>query len=179
MKKCINVLFVLVFFCCNLISQEQQSIPNNKGRNAFFGEIGGNAFWGSLNYSRLSRNNGKFIRSAFRIGFGVNPELYPGKSFPLLFLMEESILLGKKGHYFEMGLGINAYNIYRENYGKYGKVLSVENFWYPYLTHRVGYRFQRENGGLFYSVCGTPFITESSIADAFQPWAGVSFGYCF
>jgi hypothetical protein len=103
-------------------------------------------------------------------------------------------LLGKKSHHLELGLGITGL------YAQPSHSATTTNF-YTYLTPKIGYRYQRPTGGLFFKATATPMIDLLSVntnkIDGFNqrifstlgnvaglnygifPWPGASIGYTF
>lgn len=75
-----------------------------------------------------------------------------------------NMLFGRK-HFFELGIGAAF------PFGD-GETL---------IPCRLGYRFQKENGGLFIKAAYTPiyFLGGEYFGRLFKPWGGLSLGYTF
>lgn len=102
-------------------------------------------------------------------------------------------LLGKKSHHLELGIGLTSLLVNPHS--------NKNSSFYAYLTPKIGYRFQRPQGGLFFRATLTPMIdilsvstsnlgngknrsfsTLSNVAGlgfAAFPWPGLSIGYTF
>ena len=76
-----------------------------------------------------------------------------------------SLLIGKKNHYFEPGLGMTFFI--------YGKIAQV---------FRFGYRYQNRKKGLIFRIAFTPFTYLDDgfmFSNEFNFNGGISFGYAF
>ena len=102
-------------------------------------------------------------------------------------------LTGKKSHHLELGVGLTALLVNPNS--------DMASEFYTYLTPKIGYRFQRPNGGLFFRATAAPmidllnvrtnkFATEKSrnfsslnnvagLGYGAFPWPGLSIGYTF
>jgi hypothetical protein len=102
-------------------------------------------------------------------------------------------LLGKKSHHFELGIGLTSLLVNPNS--------NVGTDSYTYMTPKIGYRFQRPNGGLFFRATVTPMIAILNVSSikynnetyrqfstlnnvaglgyAAFPWPGLSMGYTF
>lgn len=161
MNKKSNLFFiVIVFFFYNMSVFSQENITNKKSNHTIFLELAGNTGSYSINYDNIffSQNCTKFT---FRIGFSI----LPTKPILILLPLEFNGLLGKSKHFFEYGLGYTP----ALNENKYKNLLLV----------RIGYRFQKREGGFFLRIGFTPVIIDIDNILTFRPWGAVGIGYCF
>ncbi|WP_332912602.1 hypothetical protein [Algoriphagus boritolerans] len=97
--------------------------------------------------------------------------------------IEVSALFGKSNHHLELGMGITSYltrslAFNSETFENIDKVVFDAA-----IPVRIGYRFQKPEGGFFFRVGYTPVInfpTGGKGGWGFDPyWAGISFGKSF
>lgn len=165
------------------IEQQPNRTSNPCKLNSIYFEFLGQTIFGSLSYDRLLRENKK-IKNSLSVGLGA---YFKSLSLPLSY----NILFGKKKHYFETGMGLTMYYYHNSYFDKVSG--AVDNKEYSlWLTPKIGYRFQNNNGGFFYRLNFFPFITLFKHvsgsnpytlyypdADQPWPWLGMSFGYTF
>ena len=134
-------------------------------RNAVYAEVGGNAYYYSLNFER------KLPRQfAARIGIGTVPET-------LIVPALTGKLFGKGSHMLEAMAGL-AYVYLRH------QVEGVDNRHQLVGTAFMGYRFEKREGRLLFRAGWTPHLR---IHDTYSPfknnsfshWMGIAFGYRF
>lgn len=168
-------------------------------RNTLYGEAFGQGFCWSLNYDRLLNTDKKVMNSVTTglvyvptsLGFGGG--VYYG--IPVSY----NWLVGKKSHRLEMGVGLTA--LFHKEVARGWSTPYEESYFFGYLTPKIGYRFQRPRGGLFFRATASPMIDLlsvrtvnagttktrrfSSFSDVVGlgqpifPWPGVSIGYTF
>lgn len=179
------ILRAIIFFCCiSLAAMAQNDFELKPPRNyelkparmAFYIELGGNAGLYSLNaeYYYLYKEKCKL---SGRLGFNVVPH---GYYLHQAYLIEQNVVLFKTPHHLELGLGITVQRQYNERYNSTTDYF-WENTWYA--TTRFGYRYQKQEEGLFLKAGLTPIVFQKSHyefnASYFQLWAGVSIGVSF
>ena len=180
MKKLSLVVFCLSFIllndncfaqnCIDTLKAEKEQI----GQHTIYAEGLGNAYWGwySIGYDYTLKLKPKHKLS---FNFGINSYFV----IPILTLAPQiSYLYGKK-HHLELGVGATYWmNISNPVY--------YTGMWY--IPFRIGYRYQRENGGFFFKIAYMPgfwfdrHYEEDRIIPIkdFTPyWGGVAFGYTF
>ncbi|MCX2740232.1 hypothetical protein [Pontibacter anaerobius] len=149
-------------------------------RNSFFLELGGNGGFYSLNYDRILMASGGWSLAG-RMGamyYGTDSGgMEAGRSVWLAAPLEVSWLRGRRNHRLELGLGVTP--LYQE-YPEEGSSQEKELRLLP--VGRVGYRFQRAEGGMFYKAGFTPMAQfnheEASLGrGVFLPWFGLAVGY--
>ena len=146
-------------------------------------ELGGNGVFYSLNYDRMLVVKEKW-KVAGRAGISYfNDHIFFKETNPrnlYTFPLEVSYLRGKQNHYLELGLGITpGFESYPES--------SFENENKPEtpFTVRIGYRYQKRQGGFFLKTGFTPFFTIYSKSERQQhnskgnlmPFLGLALGY--
>ncbi len=189
----ILLLTTLLRFATPSKAQEiQTNFPIEK--NTIYAEAFGQGFCWSMNYDRLI-NTHKKVYNSFTVGVVYVPkQIQFGDGSYFGVPVSYNWLFGKKSHHLELGVGITGLAS-KSDYG----LTTINNF-YTYLTPKIGYRFQRPQGGLFLKVTATPMIDLVSfrsqgangsmrISSLFSdvaglgytafPWPGFSIGYTF
>ncbi len=148
-------------------------------RNTFFLELGGNGMFYSLNYDRilLSRDTWKL---SGRVGALYVPSFKADNRHMTGVPLEISYLRGRGKHFLEVGLGLTGlYDTYPLSETRI-RELAVMG------TARIGYRYQKPEGGLFFKTGFTPlagvlynlrdrrWATQSAFA---YPLVGLAVGY--
>ncbi len=175
-------LLILLFFISKAViisgQNNDKAVTQNSKKNSVFIEGGGNGFLGSVNYDRITGPIFEKLKISFRIGIGQNivPFSY-SPTLPIAPLVELNLLFGKEKHYFETGFGVNFSSSTDDNYyGFHSTSPKRVTTLFPYETFRLGYRYQKPNGGLFFRAAFTPNFG-SQLSGFF--WIGVSLGYSF
>jgi hypothetical protein len=203
MKK---IPIIIILFCSTMHAISQPEIPIK--RNTVYGEIFGQGLYNSISFDRLYRIDKK-VKSSFTAGFS----LFPSDNLFVFGLpISYNLLVGKKNHFMELGLGFTAMcEKIDVSVGDYNSVTNqttnrdffhIVNF-YTYFTPKVGYRYQRAKGGLYFRATFAPFfaginnigsITKRGIGKYSRyeyfdnavgfgrpifPWVGVGIGYTF
>jgi hypothetical protein len=191
MKKAVAIT---IFFTSVLSVFGQEKNPaSNLERNTIYAEAFGQGFCYSLNYDRLFNADKRFMNS-FTAGFVYVPKSMGfGDGTYIGVPLSYNWLLGKKSHHLELGVGLTALLVNPNSN-------TVTDF-YTYLTPKIGYRYQRPSGGLFFKATLTPMIDVMHVSTykfeagktrnfssfnnvvglgyAAFPWPGLSIGYTF
>jgi hypothetical protein len=123
-------------------------------RNTIFFEAGGNSFFYSINYDRLLKIKEKW-RLAGRIGVMYVNTFTNERRSMIGIPMEFSYLRGHSNRFFELGIGVSG--IYDHYYTQSNLNTSSEVKDFVLLSVlRLGYRYQKHEGGLFYKIGLTP-----------------------
>jgi hypothetical protein len=208
MKKFL-VLFLALIAMSGYSQYKEQPSPIK--RNTVYFEFFGQGLYDSFTFDRLLHTERK-IRHSFSLGLTIvpSPELMVW-ALPVSY----NFIFGQKNHHLELGFG------FTPMYIKLNKIQASEAFYdnpsgiqttvdyigyrrefYSFFTPKIGYRFQKPEGGLFMRVTFTPPVaginrigdtkggsqdynwayTEYFTSAAFFgyrafPWAGVSIGY--
>jgi len=122
-----TLLSILLCVSCLVFGQDEK--PENEHtirKNSIYLELGGNAFYYSVNYERIILTT-NVVHLSLRAGYGTSIEYFGEYS---IIPMELNLLFGKKFNFFEIG---------------YGQTLAMENSSYAdepdrMITFRLGYR---------------------------------------
>lgn len=189
--KTIFTALVLLLQVQMFFGQQQSS---KTSMNSIYAEAFGQGFCWSLNYDLLL-NTKTNIKHSFSLGLVYVPKVIGfGDGVYFGIPISYNLLLGKKSHHFELGLGLTNMLVNPSLNNGLSK-------YYMCLTPKVGYRFQKPNGGLFLKVTANLLIDvfnvqsykyengvsriTSSFYDVFGvgypifPWPGLGVGYTF
>lgn len=166
-------LLLLVFSLTTAFSQSQ---PNEVSRNSFYFEGFGTALIYSINYDRLLVVKERSALAG-RIGLTYFPKKINGSDQGPGVNIEINGLWGANNHHFEIGGG-STFIYLVQNEESY----SLSNTSLLLLTTRVGYRFQKREGGLLFRIGFTPLFPiiidkNTSVDRSFFPSGGISIGY--
>ncbi len=183
----------ILFTVINSVISQENNVSNTFEKNTIYTEAFGQGFCWSLNYDRLF-NTEKRIMNSYTAGIVYVPEsIQFGDGTYYGIPLSYNWLIGKKSHHLELGIGLTSLLVNPNS--------TVSTDFYAYLTPKIGYRFQRPQGGLFFRATATSMIdllsvnthkfgseksrsfsTLSNVAGlgyvAF-PWPGLSIGYSF
>ncbi|MDI1354965.1 MAG: hypothetical protein PSX36_08605 [bacterium] len=208
MKK---IIIQTIVFLSPMISFGQENIKSLEiKRNSIYFEVFGQGLYNSFSFDRLY-NIDKKIKTSFTAGLTIipHPEL-----FVLAAPISYNFIFGQKNHHVEFGIGFTAMYLRQgrisasEGYIDNNGILQTNDFvghsndFYSFFTPKVGYRFQKSAGGIFFRATLTPPIagvnkiggvkggkynsdwsyTEYFTGAAFFgyrafPWAGLSIGW--
>ncbi len=165
---------ILVIAIITLLSYElkSQTAIQEKARNAVYLEVGGIGSYGSLNYERLV-----LVKSNLSLGLRIGFSSYRLKDFTnefnpdLIIPLAISGLYGKQ-HKLEVGLGQAMTSIVRANPSNFEAERELD----LHANFIIGYRYQKEKGGLLIRMAYTPII---EFYKNYRHWAGLSIGYAF
>ena len=192
MKKLLTIAAIIGGL--NTMVAQGNSSELDIARNSIFAEAFGQGFCWSVNYDRLLNVDRK-VKNSYSIGVVYVPKSVgfgDGTYYGIPF--SYNWLFGKKNHHLELGVGVTS--------------LIVDPYWahnvtsyYTYMTPKIGYRYQRSQGGLFFRATATSMIdllnvsvykyddltvrhfsTLNDVAGlgyAIFPWPGMSIGYTF
>ena len=181
--KPLLVIFGALFFFISMESKAQSKAELFTAKNIVYLDLGGNAGQYAFNYGRVFHQKGKLKLSA-SVGFSM---WYQGSISNTRWLpaipVELTAFYGKSNHHLEIGAGVTSYlgnSIYfdQETFESVDKVVLS-----AFIPLRVGYRYQKPEGGFFFRVGYTPIIDFPPRTGgnwSFNPyWAGLSFGKSF
>ncbi|WP_209332825.1 hypothetical protein [Lunatimonas salinarum] len=182
-----TLLFVLTLGIDGNTQTESKAFS---AKNSVYLEVGGNAGWYSLNYGRIFYQKGilKLSASAGISMWPHNTSEQPYNTSKTNYLLpsiplEFSAFLGNSKHHLEIGSGITPYlsvTVKRDP-----DFLSSTDKIYlgTYIPLRLGYRYQKPEGGFFFRIAYTPFYRFPKYSDEtnnFSPiFAGISLGKSF
>ncbi|WP_439489891.1 hypothetical protein [Algoriphagus sp.] len=156
------IFFVMVFVIAisfRVIAQTEAE--KYTAKHAVYLEVGGNAGQYAFNYGRLFYQKGAF-KVTGGAGFSLWANRIEGSTIwkPAIPL-EVSTLIGKRNHHLEFGLGITPYLEAEINSSwESGTLIQSKeaNYVAAILPIRIGYRYQKPEGGFFFRVGYTPFF---------------------
>lgn len=155
LKSLLYSLILIFLFSPALKAQKEAATITAK--NAVFLELGGNAAYYSFNYERIFQQKGA-LKWAARGGVSVVPVRIQSKRYLGTILPIEIIALyGGSKHHLEAGAGVSPY------LHPYTDINSWEIKYEGHkpgviIPFRLGYRYQKPEGGFFFRVGYTPFI---------------------
>ncbi len=167
-----NLLFIFSFLIFIQLSAQEESIKKNV---AYF-ELAGSGLLYSFNYDRLLLIDQK-MRLSTTIAFWNIPHFESISDFE--FMAGTSIgintLIGKQTHFAEFGINV-AYMNMKDTEDNYYHTI--------YLPIRLGYRYQKDTGGLFLRASFMPLVAVIQDADTeflypITPHLGLGVGYAF
>ena len=176
--------FCRLFIVCLLIfSNSVLKAQNNekffKATKALFLEVGGNGIVSSLNFDKIFVQRKNYILS-YRLGIASVSLI----SFRPGIIGEVNFLTNNSNHHAEFGVStlLYAYSS-RTPESPYSQIN-------PVLIGRIGYRYQKPNGGLFFRIGFTPGISlnkvqyinywsKEAVSNSPIIWGGVSVGKSF
>jgi len=177
-------LLVLVFVLSISIEAGAQTEPETiTAKNAVYLEVGGSSGIYAINYSKIFHQKGKLKLNA-SAGFSLLPHRLDSKTTWLPVVpLEISALYGKSNHHLEIGMGVTSYLTRSLAFDSETLETIDKVVFGAMMPLRVGYRYQKPEGGFFFRVGYTPFINVPVRAGkswSFNPYmAGVSFGKSF
>jgi len=154
-------MILILLPCINAYSQELD-LDNQifQNRNSINIEIGGYTVLGAVYYERLIVNNPKF-KAVGQIGYGV-------VGWPVGL----HALISSNKHHFEFGACVT-----------FPSVLVDSGASNPYMTGRLGYRFQKPDGKFIFRAGLMPVVVgadrNSGPEMILWVWPGLSFGWAF
>lgn len=165
------VLLIALQLCVFTFSQELKDsiVPAN---NIVGLEIGGSAFLGSFNYERIF-----YLSEKNKIATGVS--LMAANCYDRVYSTvghRISYLYGKK-HHLEIGGTYNLFAVFDDKSGAQigGAVRG--------LTAKVGYRYQKPEGGLMFSASALLFncndVSSGFSGSVYLPWFALGMGWGF
>lgn len=188
MQKLLSIILCLQFM--SLINNDcfaQDNTDTKSAQHTVYVEGLGNAGFYSIGYDYTLKLHERH-KLSFKCGLGYIPEYnksdkrFMFEAFQLPIAPEISYLYGKK-HHLELGVGVTCMP------GFDSPVQFIHNDgWRWSVPFRIGYRYQKENGGFFFKAAGIPIIwliygqdtEDSDIPEKlFVPWGGVAVGYTF
>ena len=159
-------------------------------KNTVFVEVGGNAGSYAASYGRIFHQKG-MLKLSGSAGFSMlrhNTSYQPYNTSKTIYWLptlplEISAFWGKSKHHLEIGTGITPYLSVTVRRGPDIFTSSDKVYLGAYLPLRLGYRYQKPEGGFFFRVAYTPFYRFPKYSEGsnnFSPiFAGISLGKSF
>ncbi|GHT12313.1 hypothetical protein AGMMS4956_06730 [Bacteroidia bacterium] len=176
MQKILSILLLAGMLCpLSVAAQEIEwgSEERKFPQGAFFVDLFGESLTYSINYDqRFFRKSGG-LGAKVGVGyFGIGSNSSGVKIVTIPITV--NYLAGKRGNYFEMGLGMNIHNA---NWGFVnGKNKSAFS---TVGTVNLGYRRQPADGGFLFRGYLSPLFQPGGSGFFWPLWVGISFGYAF
>lgn len=202
-----NLLFIIIIVAMSYTGIQAQNtndlqsasftIADNKQeaetmalqKNTIYTELGSNGSFYSINFDQIFMATDNF-RLSGRIGLGLTNGIFSGDIDPIIPL-ETNLWWGGNNHYFETGLGITAafgieetspsLSQERESGVRFNSPVSGKEYKSLYINTRLGYRYQKPEGGFFFRAGITPTLTAYALESGPQPRieGSISIGFTF
>jgi hypothetical protein len=162
-KTTILILTIILLLHFDCFSQDNKQ---DLSKNSIYGEIFGNAgYLYNLTFDRIV-----FTKDQKNISIAIGLQYFNSNDIdePIASISPQiNYFIGKNGHHFETGVGV-AFDYLNNDY---------------VIPLRVGYRYQKKQGGLFFKIGFTPLIIEdfyfSDSRFTLFPWGGLGIGLTF
>ncbi len=151
----------------SITNDNLKDVNGRLSKNSVYLELFGNSYFQySIGYDRIvfDKENNKFSIAS---GIGYLPleiSSFESEWFNYIFTSQVNYFTGNE-HHFEAGLGFTY--IGKKN----------SDYYDMFLLLRIGYRYQKQEGGLFIKSSLTPLY--SLELNQFLPWAGLIVGWTF
>ncbi|RZS96412.1 hypothetical protein [Cecembia calidifontis] len=182
------ILFVISGFSNHVAAQEEAEVFTAK--NVVYAELLGNAGLYAVNYGRIFYQKDK-LKLMGGLGFSMIPlkgfePFYPNFWSPVI-PVEFSAFWGKSRHHLELGIGSYVFQNRKYWFDPEFPPTYIREIvhWDTSVTMRIGYRYQKPEGGFFFRAGYTPRVDFTSFEFAqetvqFVPFSvGISFGKSF
>ncbi len=180
-KSAIGALVLMLAISYNTSAQTEPETFTAK--NAVYLDLGGNSGQYALTYGRIIHQKGA-LKVVGSVGFALWADRVDGSTvFVPAVPLEVSGLLGKGNHHLELGLGLTPHLARSLDFNSETLELEDKLVLNTLIPLRIGYRYQKPEGGFFFRVGYTPFF--KVFAGGREDWvftpifAGVSFGKSF
>ncbi|MCF8368825.1 MAG: hypothetical protein K9G76_07255 [Bacteroidales bacterium] len=167
-----GLVFSILLLPCFQWAALSQSDTTRVINHGFYIEALGTGGYGSINYEGIWPVV-KNLKIAGRAGMGI----YHLTDFSLSFNPDVNIPLSINGLYgntnnLELGFGQTLSNTVKAGFSN-GKPTREFNI---HANFTIGYRYQKEKGGLIFRICYSPII---EFYKYYRHWGGISIGYGF
>lgn len=171
-------------------SHAQKDPETFTAKQVAFAELGGSAGRYAVSYGRIFHQQDQ-LKLSGSLGFSMwhhnTSNWFYNTSRSVYWLpaipVEISALFGQTNHHLEIGAGFNANLTPTPKRDPVTAELTDDIVWDSVVVLRIGYRYQKPEGGLFFRVGYTPFFSPPSRPNEganFQPIsAGISVGKSF
>lgn len=167
--KLFYIIILLISINCKAKSQLDTTYIT---QNLVYIEIGGIGGYGSLNYERIIP-----VKEKLKIGMRIGLSTYNVTDYTTKFNPDIIIPLAINGlygnnHKLVLGFGQTISNIVQANHSNW----KPERKTNLYTNFTIGYRYQKDSGGIFVSCNYTPII---EFYDSYRNWGGILIGFAF
>jgi hypothetical protein len=153
----------LILICLRSSSQDSARVNHYKPNSIYIEVLGSSYFLYNITYDRII-----YHKNNLGVTTGLGIQAIPsGWGMVASFSTQANLIIGHI-HYFETGIGFTYY---------------IGNEYCAPI--RIGYRFQRDKGGLFFKAAFTPVIQKAYFMDwdnehvRIRPWGGIAIGVSF
>lgn len=174
-------LLLLLFLCCvitQVSAQEKAEVFTAK--NVVYAELLGNAGLYAVNYGRIFYQKER-LKLMGGLGFSMIPlkgfePFYPNFWSPVI-PVEFSAFWGKSRHHLELGIGSYVFQNRKYWFDPEFPPTNLREIvhWDTSVTMRIGYRYQKPEGGFFFRAGYTPRVDFTSFEFAPEPVQFVPF----
>jgi hypothetical protein len=185
LQKISSFLLVLILIYALSHEANAQVEPETfTSKKAVYLEVGGSSGRYAINYSKIFHQKGK-LKLNTSVGFSMwRNEINDFRTIWLPVVpLEVSAVYGKSKHHLELGFGLISFLDRTLDFDSESLELEDKVVVNAAIPLRIGYRYQKPEGGFFFRVGYTPIIDFPPRTGgnwSFNPyWAGVSFGKSF
>ncbi len=177
-------LYSLLFlFSVSAVAQikSEDSLLKSIKRNTIYLELAGQGGFYSVGYDRIMHASPKKINS-LSLGISYLPYNYNDhKTMAYSAALSLNTVYSRR---LELGIGVTNMNIIEDTYTSYHKDnhSSTERSTLFFLTPKIGFRYQRPTGGLFFRASLMAMVNVFKgyyFYNRLYPWAGISVGHSF
>ena len=159
------------------VLENPRDYNKDPARTATFLELGGNGSLYSINFDHIFLYR-EMLKVSGRVGFAVYPN---GYHLEQAYVLENNYILFSNPHHLELGPGVTLQRKFQTSCRDSTQDI-WESLWYGML--RVGYRYQRQEDGLFFRIglLGIPYKKDdcgTQIPPKNKFWLGVSIGISY
>lgn len=181
------ILLLAFFLIVHIDLFAQGEAETFTAKNAVFISVGGSALY-AVNYDRIFYQKEK-LKLSGSMGFSMlrrkteNPVLSAINWSPYI-PVEFSAFWGKSNHHLEIGTGVTVFSLPDFQLDEENLIMTQEGVkWDASVIMRIGYRYQKPEGGLFFRVGYTPGfnlnLSSENAVDFYPAWVGLSVGKSF
>jgi len=171
--------FVYMFLVLGIFANAQtDTLFKRIKKHTIFLELGGQGGFYSIGYDHIYQTDAK-LKKSFSIGLSVSPLPTELVSVPAMMYCVPLSINAVRFRYFEYGIGITP-SVLQRTYTQFGSNSEYQLSPMFFITPKMGFRYQKDNGGLFFRVSVIPMIhLGTDYFNRITPWAGLSFGRSF
>ncbi len=164
--------YIIILFLFINHKAKSQADTNQVSQNILYMAVGGIGGYGSLNYERII-----FVKANLMIGGRIGIGTYNITDYTIKFNPDIIIPLAVTGlygskHKIEFGFGQTISNTVQANHLNW----EAERTTNIHANFTVGYRYQKDEGGIVIRCCYTPII---EFCKYYKHWGCISIGYAF
>ncbi len=144
---------IILLLCSHFDANAQEQAETFTAKNSIFVDLGANPLQYAVSYGRIIHQNNK-LKIAGSVGFSLryrqpSEPIHSGYLIPVI-PAEITAFLGRDKHHFEFGAGF--FTILNRRFvldpDQAGE-LQEKTYWDRFVMARIGYRYQKPDGGFF------------------------------